>query len=75
MITQDDIDAFKEEEMSEERLRLLCSVNDLTIQGPLGPLPALTVLLFRVCDNNMQKFDLACRLINLFIDEAEKPKP
>ena len=39
--------------------------------SPLGPnTPALTTLMYKVCDNNTDKFNEACRLINLFVDKA-----
>ena len=31
--------------------------------------PALTTLLYKVCDQNNEKFDEACRLICLFLDK------
>lgn len=34
------------------------------------PLPALTTLLYRVCDNDPDRFATACRLVTLFIEEA-----
>lgn len=34
--------------------------------------PALTTLLYRVCDNNEEKFEEACRVVNLFIEQALK---
>lgn len=78
MISQDDIEAFKEEEQLDQRSMQMMMVNDPLSFGlivPGGTTPALTILLYRVCDNNMKKFDEACRLINLFMDAAEKPKP
>lgn len=39
--------------------------------SPLGPnTPALTTLMFKVCDNNVEKFNEACRLIGLFANKA-----
>jgi hypothetical protein len=34
------------------------------------PLPAGTVLLYRVCDNDPDKFEEACRLVGLFVKTA-----
>lgn len=36
------------------------------------PVPALTTLLYRVCDGHPGKFDEANRLITLFILEAQR---
>lgn len=36
--------------------------------GLPGGTPALTTLLYKVCDQNGEKFDEACRLICLFLD-------
>lgn len=33
-------------------------------------LPAMTTMLYRICDDDQNKFDEACRLIGLFIEEA-----
>ena len=35
-----------------------------------SPLPAMTTMLYRVCDNDPAKFEEATRLIELFIKEA-----
>lgn len=37
--------------------------------GLPGGTPALTTLLYKVCDQNSEKFDEACRLICLFLDK------
>ena len=34
------------------------------------PIPALTTLLLKVCDNDQTKFDEATRLVGLFISKA-----
>ena len=36
-------------------------------EAPFKGCPAVTTLLFKVCDNNYAKFDEATRLIHLFI--------
>lgn len=44
---------------------------------PMNPLgipsgtPALTTLLYKVCDQDMAKFDEACRIISLFLDKKD----
>lgn len=59
--------------MSEKHNPVLYNTTD-----PLNPLgipsgtPALTVLLHRVCDNDGEKFDEACRLICLFLDKKDE---
>lgn len=37
-------------------------------------LPALTTLLYKVCDGNGDKFDEACRLLKLFMLKAQEDK-
>lgn len=45
---------------------------------PMNPLgipsgtPALTTLLYKVCDNDAEKFDEACRLICAFLDKKDE---
>lgn len=56
--------------MSEKHNAVLFSTLDPT--NPVGlpdGTPALTTLLYRVCDQNDEKFDEACRLIGLFLDK------
>lgn len=38
---------------------------------PNTGLPALTTLLYKVCDNDGNKFDEACRLLRLFMGMAQ----
>lgn len=40
--------------------------------GLPGGTPALTTLLYKVCDNDMEKFDEACRIISLFLDKKDE---
>lgn len=40
--------------------------------GLFGGTPAMTTLLYRVCDGDGEKFDEACRLISLFLDKKEE---
>lgn len=40
----------------------------VTLEG--NPLPAMTTMLYRVCDNNPDRFEEATRIIALFIGEA-----
>lgn len=35
-----------------------------------NPVPALTTLLYKVCDQDQNKFEEATRLVDLFIEEA-----
>jgi hypothetical protein len=59
------------QEISDHRMSQIIRVKDpmYTMQG--HPVPALTTLLYKVCDNNSEKFNEACRLIDLFMDEVE----
>lgn len=41
---------------------------------PETGLPALTSLLYRVCDGDGAKFDEACRLLKLFMIKAQEDK-
>lgn len=43
---------------------------DLAIGGV--PVPALTTLLYQVCGKDAEKFEEACRLVGLFIEQARK---
>lgn len=60
-------------DMTDHRAQQMMRVNDPEAYGLIGagPTPALTVLLIDICGRDMQKFDKACRLISLFMDEAE----
>lgn len=37
------------------------------IEG-MGDAPAMTTMLYRVCNNDPEKFEEACRIVDLFID-------
>ena len=42
-------------------------------KDPLSPIengPAVTTLLFKVCQNDHERFDEAVRLVGLFVEEA-----
>ena len=41
---------------------------------PHPGLPALTTLLYKVCDHDDKNFDEACRLLDLFMDKAQERK-
>lgn len=41
---------------------------------PHTGLPALTTLLYKVCDGDQTKFKEACRLLNLFMDKVQELK-
>lgn len=56
--------------MSEKHNAVLYGTLDPTNPvGLPGGTPALTTLLYKVCDQNSEKFDEACRLICLFLDK------
>lgn len=56
--------------MSEKHNAVLYGTLDPTNPvGLPGGTPALTTLLYKVCDQNNEKFDEACRLICLFLDK------
>lgn len=56
--------------MSEKHNAVLYGTLDPTNPvGLPGGTPALTTLLYKVCDQNNDKFDEACRLICLFLDK------
>lgn len=41
---------------------------------PQTGFPALTALLYKVCDGDDTKFNEACRLLDLFMDKAQEHK-
>lgn len=47
---------------------LFYEVNDP--DAPLENCPALTTFMYKICNNNVEKFDESCRLIRLFMDAA-----
>lgn len=56
--------------MSEKHNPVLYGTLDPTNPvGLPGGTPALTTLLYKVCDQDMAKFDEACRIIYLFLDK------
>lgn len=56
--------------MSEKHNPVLFGTLDPTNPvGLPGGTPALTTLLYKVCDQDMAKFDEACRIIYLFLDK------
>ena len=79
MITTEDIDRCYQEAIASNidpsdsahetrRTEQMLRVNDPTRMG----MPALTSLLFSVCNNNHRTFEEATRLVHLFMDQAEK---
>jgi hypothetical protein len=48
--------------------RVLYATIDPTVLGE--NMPAMTTLLYRVCDNDPVKFEEACRIVELFIVSA-----
>ena len=43
-----------------------------TTKDPQTGLPAITTLLYDICNQNNDKFNEACRLIRLFIEKAQE---
>lgn len=59
--------------MSEKHNAVLYGTLDPTNPvGLPGGTPALTTLLYKVCDNDMAKFDEACRILSLFLDKKDE---
>lgn len=62
------------DDMHQKAINLvLYGTRDPTAPNPFGApgnLPAMTVLLFKVCKDDPELFAEACRLVELFIDEA-----
>jgi hypothetical protein len=52
--------------------RVVFNTVDPTIYLHGSPIPAMTVLLHRVCSDDGKKFDEAMRLVELFIAQALK---
>jgi hypothetical protein len=50
--------------------RVLYATKDPTVLLGDDAVPAMTSLLFRVCGNDADKFEEACRIVELFIVEA-----
>ena len=50
--------------------RVLYGTTDPTLSLDGKPVPALTTLLHRVCDNDEKKFEEAIRLVELFVGKA-----
>lgn len=51
---------------------LFNTVDPMNPVGLPGGTPALTTLLYKVCDQDMAKFDEACRIIGLFLDKKDE---
>jgi len=51
---------------------ILYTTMDPTMLLNDAPIPAISILLLRVCDNDREKFDEALRLLVLFLDRAEE---
>lgn len=59
--------------MSEKHNAVMFNTTDPTNPvGLPGGTPALTTLLYKVCDQDMAKFDEACRLLSLFLDKKDE---
>lgn len=52
--------------------RILFSTKDPRCLLDGRPIPAMTTMLHGICGNDLEKFGEACRLIELFIEEALK---
>lgn len=50
--------------------QILYMTKDPTMLLDGRPIPAMTTLLHRVCDNDLKKFEETCRIVELFIAEA-----
>lgn len=79
MITGEDIDRLYEEANADQihkddsartarRTEQMMKVSDPLRSG----MPALTSMLFMVCGNNHQTFERATKLVEAFMDQAEK---
>jgi hypothetical protein len=55
---------------SQTTNKILFRTIDPTLRLDGQPLPAMTTLLYRVCDNDPVKFEEATRIVELFISEA-----
>jgi len=55
---------------TEKIERIMFMTRDPETQLLLTNVPALTSLLYSVCDNDPMKFAEACRLVRLFIEET-----
>lgn len=49
---------------------ILMRAKDPTVEFKGGPVPAMTTMLFRVCNQDAEKFDEASRIIRLIVQEA-----
>ena len=50
--------------------RVLYGTTDPTVSLDGKPVPAMTTMLHRICDNDEKKFEEAMRLVELFIRKA-----
>lgn len=57
-------------ENDEEIHRILIGTVDPTVMLHDRPVPAMSTLLYRVCDGDKAKFEEACRLIRLILRDA-----
>jgi hypothetical protein len=56
--------------MSEAVTAILLGTVDPTVSLAGWPVPAMTTMLYRVCDNDPARFEEATRLVRLFIAAA-----
>lgn len=47
-------------------------IAQMITEDPQNDVPALTTLLYKVCDNDDVKFDEACRLLRLFMEKVSE---
>ena len=59
--------------VKSEAVSVLFRTTDPTVVIDGKPVPALTSLLHRVCQNDPERFEEATRIVALFINEALKP--
>lgn len=58
------------EDAADQVERVLYAATDPTVVLNGSPVPAVTSLLFRVCDRDQERFDEAVRIVRLFISAA-----
>ena len=56
--------------MSADVAAILFGTVDPTVSLDGRPIPAMSTMLYRVCDNDPVRFEEATRLVQLFIDAA-----
>lgn len=73
MIDHEQIDNWDGDgDLLEKHHHTMMKTQDPDNQLHGGPIPALTTLLIKVCDNNADKFNEALRLVGLFVEQKER---